>query len=600
MHVYVLPQAVKAACGSSFTWQAKEKEEQLLEEQRKKKWIVMAKRADFAAIAAHFHIDPVTARLLRNRDLTTVEEIEMYLHGDLSSLHDARKMKDMEKAAALLEQKIREKQKIRIMGDYDCDGIMSTCILLKGLAGLGALADYRIPDRIKDGYGLNDTMIQHAKEDGIDTILTCDNGISAEKEVRLAKDLGMTVIVTDHHEVPKREEDGSDSLPPADAVVNPHRQDCAYPFQGLCGAGIAYKLMTVLYGRMGKTGSEALLPYAAVATITDVMDLVEENRILVKEGLRMLPGLDNPGLLALFEKNGIDISEVSAYHIGFIIGPCLNASGRLYTASLALKLLLTKDKEEAQRIAGELVELNASRKAMTEQGVREAKVMIETGNLKRDKVLVVYLPDCHESIAGIIAGRIREAYYRPVYVLTDAENGVKGSGRSIEEYDMYANLARCADLLDRFGGHKMAAGVSLAPEKIDEFRKRLNADCALTEEDLIEKVRIDVPMPISYVTPELIEEFSLLEPFGKGNTKPVFAEKNVRVLSYRIVGANRNVMKLKLRTADQYMADGVFFGNADAFAQWLSGREEISILYSPRLNTFRGVTSLEIRIDGYC
>ena len=571
-----------------------------MEEQRKKKWIVMAKRADFAAIAARFHIDPVTARLLRNRELTTPEEIEMYLHGDLSSLHDARQMKDMEKAAALLERKIREKQKIRIMGDYDCDGVMSTCILLKGLTQLGALADYRIPDRIKDGYGLNDTMIQKAEEDGIDTILTCDNGISAANEIHLAKDLGMTVIVTDHHEVPKSENDAADILPPADAVVNPHRQDCSYPFQGLCGAGIAYKLMTVLYRRMGKTGSESLLPYAAMATITDVMDLVEENRILVKEGLRMLPDLKNPGLEALFEQNGIDITDVSAYHIGFVIGPCLNASGRLHTASLALKLLLTEDEEEAPKIAGELVDLNASRKAMTEQGVRQAQVMIETGGYRNDRVLVLYLPECHESIAGIIAGRIRENYYRPVYVLTDSEQGVKGSGRSIEEYDMFAHLARCADLLDRFGGHKMAAGVSLPRENVEEFRRRLNEDCGLSAEDLVEKVRIDVPMPISYVTPRLVEEFSLLEPFGKGNTKPVFAEKNVRVLSHRIVGANRNVMRLKLKTSDQYTADAVYFGNADAFEKWLCGREEISILYSPRLNTFRGVTSLEIRIEGYC
>ena len=577
-------------------------EEYPLEELRKKKWVVMAKKADFAAIADHFHIDPVTARLLRNRELKTMEAMEKYLYGDLSCLKDARQMKDMDKAVSLLETKIRGKKKIRIMGDYDCDGVMSTCILLKGLTKLGAVVDFRIPDRIKDGYGLHDTMIQQAQDDGIDTILTCDNGISAFEEIELAKTMGLTVIVTDHHEVPKNpaEEGGGDILPPADAVVNPHRQDCPYPFKGMCGAGIAFRLMEVLYGRMEYAGFESLLPYAAMATITDVMDLTDENRIMVKEGLRMLPKLDNPGLTALFEENGIDMASVSAYHIGFIIGPCLNASGRLYTANLALQLLLTKDQEEAKKIAAELVELNISRKAMTEQGVREAQVMIETSNLKKDKVLVVYLPDCHESIAGIIAGRIRENYYRPVYVLTDAENGVKGSGRSVEEYDMYANLARLADLLDRFGGHKMAAGVSLAAENVDEFRRRLNEDCTLTEDDLVEKVRIDVPMPISYVTPKLIEEFSLLEPFGKGNTKPVFAEKNVRVLSYRIVGANRNVMKLKLKTADQYLTDGVFFGNADAFAQWLSGRETISILYSPRLNTFRGVTSLEIRIDGYC
>ena len=573
-----------------------------MNEQRKKKWIVMTKRADFAAVAAHFHIDPVTARLLRNRDLTTIEEMETYLYGDLSRLHDGRQMKDMEKAAFLLEQKIREKKRIRIMGDYDCDGVMSTCILLKGLKKLGASADAKIPDRIKDGYGLRDTMIREAFSDGIDTILTCDNGIAAFEEIRLAKSLGMTVIVTDHHEVPKETAGAevSDILPSADAVVNPHRQDCGYPFKGMCGAGIAFKLMKVLFDRWGESGSEELIPYAAIATITDVMDLVDENRIMVKEGLRMLPELRNPGLEALFEENGIEMTEVSAYHIGFIIGPCLNASGRLYTAALALKLMLTEDRDEAKRIAGELVELNASRKAMTEQGVREAQVMIETGNLKEDRVLVIYLPECHESIAGIIAGRIRESYYRPVYVLTNGESKVKGSGRSIEEYDMYAHLAECADLLDRFGGHKMAAGVSLPRENVDAFRKRLNQNCGLSGEDLTEKIRIDVPMPISYVTPRLVEELSLLEPFGKGNTKPVFAEKNIRVLSRRIVGANRNVMRLKLLTSDQHAADAVYFGNAEAFDRWLVGKEEISVLYSPRLNTFRGVTSLEIRIDGYC
>ena len=562
----------------------------------------MTKRADFAAVAAHFHIDPVTARLLRNRDLTTIEEMETYLYGDLSRLHDGRQMKDMEKAAFLLEQKIREKKRIRIMGDYDCDGVMSTCILLKGLKKLGASADAKIPDRIKDGYGLRDTMIREAFSDGIDTILTCDNGIAAFEEIRLAKSLGMTVIVTDHHEVPKETAGAevSDILPSADAVVNPHRQDCGYPFKGMCGAGIAFKLMKVLFDRWGESGSEELIPYAAIATITDVMDLVDENRIMVKEGLRMLPELRNPGLEALFEENGIEMTEVSAYHIGFIIGPCLNASGRLYTAALALKLMLTEDRDEAKRIAGELVELNASRKAMTEQGVREAQVMIETGNLKEDRVLVIYLPECHESIAGIIAGRIRESYYRPVYVLTNGESKVKGSGRSIEEYDMYAHLAECADLLDRFGGHKMAAGVSLPRENVDAFRKRLNQNCGLSGEDLTEKIRIDVPMPISYVTPRLVEELSLLEPFGKGNTKPVFAEKNIRVLSRRIVGANRNVMRLKLLTSDQHAADAVYFGNAEAFDRWLVGKEEISVLYSPRLNTFRGVTSLEIRIDGYC
>lgn len=570
--------------------------------ERKKKWVVINKRADFAAVAAHFHIDPVTARLLRNRELTTVEDMETYLYGGLSRLHDGRQIKDMEKAADLLEQKLREKKRIRIMGDYDCDGVMSTCILLKGLKRLGALADAKIPDRIKDGYGLHESMIREAKEDGVDTVLTCDNGIAAEAEIALAKSLGMTVIVTDHHEVPQDKTGGDtrDMLPPADAVVNPHRQDCPYPFKGLCGAGVAYKLMQVMYDRAGLAGVEQLLPFAAIATITDVMDLVDENRILVKEGLRMLPGFANPGLQALLAENNIAPEKLSAYHIGFIVGPCLNASGRLYTAGLALKLLLTEDEQEARRIAAELVELNASRKAMTEQGVQEAQVVIETGSLKKDRVLVVYLPHCHESIAGIIAGRIRERYYRPTYVLTDSENGVKGSGRSIEEYDMYDHLAACTELLDRFGGHKMAAGVSLPRENVEAFRRKLNEICTLTQEDLVEKVRIDVPMPISYVTPKLIGEFSLLEPFGKGNTRPVFAEKNIRVLSRRLVGQNRNVLRLKLQTSDQHTAEAVYFGNAEEFDQWLKGKEQISVLYSPQLNTYRGVTSVEIRINGYC
>lgn len=591
----VLPQAVKAACGSSFM-------ENSMQATKKTKWMVMTKRADFAAVAARFHIDPVTARLLRNKDLTTPEEIERYLHGSLNDLYDGSRMKDMDRAAEILEEKIRGQKKIRIMGDYDCDGIMSSYILLKGLTALGARADVVIPDRIQDGYGLHDTMIEAARADGVETIVTCDNGISAVDEITLAKKLGMCVVLTDHHEVPQQMVAGKmhDVLPPADAVVNPHRTDCTYPFKGLCGAVVAYKLIELLYKRAAKDGIESFIPFAAMATVTDIMELVDENRILVREGLKMFKNLKNPGLLALMKANGVQPETVASYHIGFILGPCLNASGRLDTAELALQLLLTEDAAEAETIAGQLVALNDSRKAMTEQGVKEAQVLIETGELKNDRVLVVYLPDCHESIAGIIAGRIRERYYRPVYVVTDAKDGLKGSGRSIDEYDMYTHLAECKDLLERFGGHKMAAGISLKKENLEAFRRKLNAQCALSEDDLTEKIRIDVPMPLSYVTPELLEEFSLLEPFGRGNARPVFAEKNVRVLHKRLAGANKKTLFVRIRTQDYFETDAVCFNEGDVLYHWLEGRDTMSILYSPQFNTFRGVTSIQFRINGYC
>lgn len=576
--------------------------ERNVETTKKTKWLVMAKRADFAAIAAEFHIDPVTARLLRNKDLMTMEDMKRYLYGDLEDLYDGSQMKDMETAVTLLEQKIREHKKIRIMGDYDCDGIMSSYILLKGLMALGAQADVVIPDRIQDGYGLHDTMIEAAREAGVDTIVTCDNGIAAAAEIALAKSYGMTVVLTDHHEVPKQTVNGQlrDVLPPADAVVDPNREDCPYPFKGLCGAGVAYKLIELLYKRAGKDGIEAFIPFAAMATITDIMELVDENRILVREGLRMFKDLKNPGLLALMQANKIAPDHVASYQIGFILGPCMNASGRLDTAELALKLLLTEDAAEAEKIAVQLVALNDSRKAMTEQGVKEAQVMIETGELKHDRVLVVYLPDCHESIAGIIAGRIRERYYRPVYVVTDAKEGLKGSGRSIDEYDMYSHLAECGELLDRFGGHKMAAGISLQKENLEAFRRKLNENCGLSEEELTEKIRIDVPMPMSYVTPALLEEFSLLEPFGRANARPVFAEKNVTVLHKRLAGANKKTLFVRVRTQDFFETDLVCFNEGDVLYHWLEGRDTMSVLYSPQFNTFRGVTSIQFRINGYC
>lgn len=568
-----------------------------------KKWVVTAKRADFQAIAAHFHIDPVTARILRNRGLTDMDDMEKYLNGGVEQLYDGQCMKGMTEALEILEEKLRAGKCIRIIGDYDGDGIMSSYILQDCLGRLGGRADVRIPDRITDGYGINESLVREAYRDGVDTILTCDNGIAASAQVALAKELGMTVIVTDHHETPYEETERGrrQILPPADAVVNPHQEGCPYPFKGLCGAGVAFKLAVALGRRIkGMDFTEEYLPFAAVATVTDVMELVDENRIIVKEGLKRLRATENTGLLALIAANGLEPSQIMAYHVGFILGPCLNASGRLHTAKLALNLLTEEDPGKASDLAGELVQLNGSRKAMTEQGVRLAKYQIETTSLKDDRVLVIYLPDCHESIAGIIAGRIRETYYRPVFVLTDSAEGVKGSGRSIEEYSMFEKLVECGALLDKFGGHPMAAGLSLKKENVEPLRRMLNEKCGLTEEMLTEKIHIDVAMPVSYVYPGLVEEFKLLEPFGRSNPKPVFAQKGIRALKTRIVGKNKNVMRLELMTPEGVKAEGVYFGEAEEFDRWLREREEFSILYYPQLNTYGGKTSLEIRITGYC
>lgn len=568
-----------------------------------KKWVVTAKRADFQAIAAHFHIDPVTARILRNRGLTDMDDMEKYLNGGVEQLYDGQCMKGMTEALEILEEKLRAGKCIRIIGDYDGDGIMSSYILQDCLGRLGGRADVRIPDRITDGYGINESLVREAHRDGVDTILTCDNGIAASAQVALAKELGMTVIVTDHHETPYEETERGrrQILPPADAVVNPHQEGCPYPFKGLCGAGVAFKLAVALGRRIKRMDfTEEYLPFAAVATVTDVMELVDENRIIVKEGLKRLRATENTGLLALIAANGLEPSQIMAYHVGFILGPCLNASGRLHTAKLALNLLTEEDPGKASDLAGELVQLNGSRKAMTEQGVRLAKYQIETTSLKDDRVLVIYLPDCHESIAGIIAGRIRETYYRPVFVLTDSAEGVKGSGRSIEEYSMFEKLVECGALLDKFGGHPMAAGLSLKKENVEPLRRMLNEKCGLTEEMLTEKIHIDVAMPVSYVYPGLVEEFKLLEPFGRSNPKPVFAQKGIRALKTRIVGKNKNVMRLELMTPEGVKAEGVYFGEAEEFDRWLREREEFSILYYPQLNTYGGKTSLEIRITGYC
>lgn len=567
------------------------------------KWVVSAKRADFKQIGDTFGIDSVTARLIRNRDIVGDEAIREYLYGDRRGLHDPFLLKDMEKTVEILRKKIQEKKKIRIIGDYDIDGVMATYILLKGLEGVGAEVNHVIPNRMKDGYGLNEHLIQQAWEDGIDTIITCDNGIAAGSQIQKGKELGMTILVTDHHEVPFREtEKGREEiLPPADAVVNPKQKECAYPFPGICGATVALKVVEALYRKQQpKTDiTDQLLEYAGIATIGDVMELKGENRILVKEGLKRLHHTSNLGLQELCRVNQLEPENITPYHIGFVLGPCLNATGRLDTARRALKLLCAENREEAARLAGDLKALNESRKELTAQGVEEAILQVETTPIKNDSVLVVYLPECHESLAGIIAGRIREKYHKPAFVLTRGEEGVKGSGRSTESYSMFEKLCECDEYLTKYGGHPMAAGLSLEEDKIEPFRRRLNQLSGLGPEDFVEKVLIDVPMPVNYIRKDLIQEMKLLEPFGKGNEKPLFAQKGLRVMDVRVFGKNRNVVKVKLADEMGYGMDGIYFGDGDQFLEDIRGKETLSIVYYPEINSYQGRETLQIVIRHY-
>lgn len=568
------------------------------------KWVVAAKKADFNLIGRQFHIDPVIARLIRNRDVVGEKKIKEYLLGTIDTIPSPWLMKDMKKAVDILEKKIQQQAKIRIIGDYDIDGVTSTYILLKGLTRIGANVDTYIPDRVADGYGIHEHLIDRAESDKIDTIVTCDNGIAACAEIQMAKEKGMTVIVTDHHEIPYREENGERRviLPPADAILNPKQYDCLYPNKNLCGAVVAFKYITALYERFDiqKKELEDYYELVAIATVGDVMDLQGENRILVKEGLRRLPNTKNKGLQELIRANNLEDSKITAYHIGFVLGPCINASGRLDTAARSLALLNAPTKEEAAKLAGDLTALNQSRKALTEKGKEEAIQLIETTELKNDRVLVVYLPECHESLAGIIAGRLREKYHKPAFVLTRGEKCAKGSGRSIESYSMYDELVKCADLMVQFGGHPMAAGLSIEEENIEKFREQLNQNCTLTEEDLRPKIVIDVAMPISYITKELVEQISLLEPFGKGNVKPIFAQKGLRVLDSNIIGKNKNVVKLKLLDPQGAIIEGIYFGEADDFMNFIREKDSISVTYYPEINRFRGRESLQIIIQNYC
>ncbi len=565
------------------------------------KWLVSMKKADFKKIASLFHIDPVTARLIRNRDYTELDDINKFLNGSKKDLYSPLKMKDMEKAADLLLQKINEKKSIRIIGDYDIDGVMSTYILLRGLSRLGADVDERIPERIKDGYGLNESLVQAAYEDKKDTILTCDNGIAAYSQIELARQLGLTVIVTDHHEVPFDPETLEQILPPANAVVDPKQSSCSYPFKELCGASIAWKLIELLYQKCGIPMSEweDLMKFAAIATIGDVCDLRDENRIIVKEGLASLAHSEHCGLNALIRLNNLDPAAISAYHVGFVLGPCLNASGRLDTAQKALALMNAQTDAEALSLASELFNLNVSRKSLTEEYTQKAIELVEGSQQKKDPVLVVYLPDCHESIAGIIAGRLREKYHKPAFVLTDSGTEVKGSGRSIDEFSMFQEMNKCKDLFTKFGGHPLAAGLSLPRENVPLFQNRINAGCTLTEDDLLPKIHIDMPMPISYIRKDLVADIDKLKPFGKGNQKPLFAQRDLLVLHPTVVGKNKNVLRMQLTDENGFYIDGIYFGDALEFFEYLKSHPKISIVYYPSINEFRGSSTLQVVITNY-
>ena len=568
-------------------------------------WFVMRKGAPFQEIAEKFHISPIIARLIRNREIIGEDEIDKYLNGTIMDLHDGMLMKDMDKVVYILMEKIREGKRIRVIGDYDIDGVNATYILLEGIRKLGGLVDSDIPDRMKDGYGLNRDLIERAYEQGVDTIITCDNGIAAREEIAYGKRLGMTILVTDHHEVPYEETDGNKRyiLPVADAVVDPKQMDCIYPFKELCGAAVAYKVIEALYEASGKDAEDIdyLMENVAIATVGDVMDLVGENRIFVKQGLEMLKRTQNLGLKALLDCTKVDIEHLSAYHIGFVIGPCLNASGRLDTAKRALELLRAKTQREADMLAGDLKALNDSRKDLTIQAVEEAIAQVEETELKKDRVLVIYLPNCHESLAGIVAGRVRERYYKPTFVLTKSEDGIKGSGRSIDTYHMYEALNKCKGLLVRFGGHKLAAGVSLKESNLDAFRIALNQNATLTQDDLTPKISIDMQMPLSYVSEQLIEQLELLEPFGKGNTKPVFVEKDLIVLNSKILGKNQNVLKMQVQDSCGTRMDALYFGDIPEILAYFEERKgsKMAFTYYPAINEYQGNKQLQIIVQNY-
>ena len=568
-----------------------------------KKWFVSAKKADFTEIGEKFHITPMTARIIRNRDVIGDEQIRRYLQGSIEDLYSPWLLRGMKEGISLIKENIEKRKKIRVIGDYDIDGVCATYILLTGLKKAGANVDTVIPDRIKDGYGINEQLIEQAHRDGVQMIITCDNGIAAYQQIAYAKELGIQVVVTDHHEVPFEEtqEGRVEKLPPADVIINHKQEACGYPWKGLCGGAVAWKLVAALYESCGISMEEVykLLEFAAIATVGDIMELQDENRIIVKEGLKRIHHTKNMGLKSLIEVNGLEKDSIGAYHIGFVLGPCINAGGRLDTAKRALELFASTDKETADRLAGDLKALNDSRKELTREGVEEAIAQVQNTARRSERVLVVYLPDCHESIAGIIAGKVKEHFYRPTIVLTDAEEGVKGSGRSIPGYNMFEELCKCGELFTKFGGHPMAAGMSLPKENLQSLRKQLNANCTLTAEDMIEKISIDIAMPIQYINEAFIEELKVLEPFGNGNGKPLFAERDFHVLQSQILGKNKNTLKIYGTNGAGYHMEGLYFGDIQEFLELLEKKNTISITYYPAVNEFRGRKSLQLMIQDF-
>ncbi len=590
------------------------------------KWFMAAKKADFKSIAEKFHIDPVISRIIRNRDIITEEEIRLFLQGNLSDLHEPKELKDAWKAAEILKEKIGLQKKIRIIGDYDVDGICATYILYKGLSVCGAKVDAFIPHRMKDGYGINELLIEQAISDEVDTILTCDNGIAAKEVLEKGKEQGLTCIVTDHHEVPFEERDGKKHyiLPKVDAVVDPKQEECTYPFSAICGAVVAYKLIQILFEVMQltpelvKRSQRELLELAGIATVCDIMPLIDENRVIVKKALEYLKDSQNPGLKALISVNELDPLKLTSFSIGFVLGPCINATGRLDTAQLALELLQAKSLEEAMPIASMLKEYNVNRKEMTEQGVEKAMEMLDSGVYDKDRVLILYLPDVHESLAGIIAGRVRERSGKPTFILTKAEEGVKGSARSIENYSVYEEMTKCSHLFTKFGGHKMAAGLSMEEKDIDTFRLLMNQNCTLTEEDFEEKILIDVPMPMEYVTFSLIHQLSVLEPFGNGNEKPIFAQKNIEFCKGSKMGKKQNMARFTVRDENGASYELVLFRGLEKFIAYVdekfgAGSTDhlfsgegikdkslvMDIIYYPSINEFRGKNTLQFQLQDY-
>ena len=582
------------------------------------KWLLRNRKVDLKAMSEKYKISQLLCKLMVNRDIIDENIINSYINPVYKYLHSPKTMKDVVFAVDIIKRKIQENKRIRIIGDYDVDGIISVFILYTALKKCGANVDYEIPDRIKDGYGINENIVKVAYDEGVDTIITCDNGISAIDQIQYAKDLGLTVIVTDHHDVPFIEEDGVRTFlsSQADAIINPKQIECEYKFKSICGAGVAFKLIEALYEEIGMDKEECykLIEFVAIATVCDVVDLIDENRIFVKNGLEMLNNSKNIGINALKKACGLEDKEITAYHLGFVIGPCLNASGRLDSAKKGLELLLMEDDEEAKNLAQEIVDLNDARKNMTKEGVDRAINIIDSTDINNDKILVVYIPDIHESLAGIVAGRVKEKYNKPTIILTKSEEGVKGSARSIEEYNMFEGLLACKELLDKFGGHPLAAGLSLQEDKVDELRKALNNKCELTDEDLTRKIMIDSSLPLEYLNLHLIEELNVLEPFGKGNSKPVFGVRDAKITKAILLGKDKNVLKLKLLTNNNITIDAMIFNDLENFESKIIekyGNEELDNLYNksnnnipmdftfyPSINEWNGNKSIQIVVNG--